>query len=124
MEFKKNRRIFIHSFLKLGAGVVMIPLIAQSCKSEGGDSTASSTQEDNANALDVTSCDDLSKTSESEIKKREGFGYVEESPIPDKQCHNCQLYIPPKDGQVCGGCALFKGPVFEEAYCAYWAPIV
>ena len=119
MEKKKNRRAFLHSMLKFGAGAMMIPIVVQSCKSEGGSSS-----DDNADALDVTDCGDLSKTSEAEIKKREGFGYVDESPMPDKQCINCQLYLPPKDGQPCGGCALFKGPVFEEAYCAYWAPIV
>ena len=122
MNTKENRRAFIQSILKLGAGILMIPLVAQSCKSEGGSS--SGTSDDNENALDVTDCGDLSKTSEAEIKKREGFGYVEESPMPDKNCRNCQLYLPPKEGNPCGGCALFKGPVFEEAYCTYWAPIV
>lgn len=122
MKSNKNRRAFLHSALKFGAGMMLVPLVAQSCKSEGGGSTDA--DDANANAMDVTSCDDLSKTSAAEIKKREGFGYVEESPIPDKHCKNCQLYLPPKEGQSCGGCALFKGPVFEEAYCTYWAPIV
>lgn len=122
MKSKKNRRAFLNSALKVGAGLIWLPLVAQSCKSEGDQSTGA--EDANANALDVTSCDDLSKTSAAEIKKREGFGYVEESPIPEKHCKNCQLYLPPTEGKSCGGCALFKGPVFEEAYCTYWAPIV
>lgn len=106
--------------VRLGSGMAIIPLVFQSCKSEGGETSEKGAE----NSLDVTTCDDLSKVPEAEIKKREGFGYVEESPMPDKHCKNCNLYLPPKDGQPCGGCALFKGPVFEEGYCTYWAPIV
>ena len=108
----------IQKLLTGGLGWILISLSSQGCQSGG-----TSTQEEGADDLDVTSCDDVSKISEAEIKKREGFGYVEESPMPDKQCHNCQLYLPPKEGQACGGCALFKGPVFEEGYCTYWAPL-
>lgn len=75
-------------------------------------------------SLMVENCNDYSKVSASEIKKRESLGYVESTPIPDKHCSNCQLYIPAKEGQNCGGCILFKGPVFEEGYCTYWAPQV
>ena len=122
MKSKNNRRGFLGSVLRYGAGVLFVPVLMQSCKS-GGENTSGSEAAD-ANALEVTSCDDLSKTSEAEVKKRVGFGYVEESPMPEKHCKNCQLYLPPKEGQSCGGCALFKGPVFENAYCTYWAPIV
>ena len=72
---------------------------------------------------EVTSCDDLSGVSASEISKRRKLGYVEESPLPDAQCANCSLYIPPQEENSCGGCMLFEGPVFAEAYCTYWAPI-
>lgn len=120
METNNERRRFLHKSWRYGLGLMLIPMVTQSCKS-GGDEGS---EEDASNALEVSSCDDLSKTPDSEIKKREGFGYVEESPIPEKHCKNCQLYLPPKEGQNCGGCALFKGPVFEEAYCTYWAPIV
>lgn len=116
-----KRRKFIENTLRLGSGLVLAPILLQGCQS-GSEKSAG--KEDADNSLEVTSCDDLSKTPEAEIKKREGFGYVEESPMPDKNCANCNLYLPPKEGQACGGCALFKGPVFEEAYCTYWAPIV
>lgn len=69
-------------------------------------------------------CSDLSEVSEAEIQKRESFGYVEQSPIPDKQCHNCNLWLPPGGDHQCGACTLFKGPVKDEAYCTYWAPQV
>ena len=74
--------------------------------------------------LDVSNCDDLSKVSEEEVTKRNNFGYEKESTMPDKKCGNCNLYIPAKEGQTCGGCILFKGPVFENANCTYWAPQV
>ena len=69
-------------------------------------------------------CSDLSGISAEEIQKRESLGYVEETPIPDNRCNNCNLYLPPGENQACGGCMLFKGPVYAEAYCTYWAPKV
>lgn len=116
MTEKGDRRSFLEKILAGGTGIVISALGIQSCQSgseaaENGD-------------LDVTACDDLSKVSEEEVKKRNGLGYVEVSPMSDKYCSNCQLYLPPKEGQTCGGCALFEGPVFEEGYCTYWAPIV
>jgi hypothetical protein len=71
---------------------------------------------------DVTSCDDLGGLPEEEIDKRNGLGYVEKTPIPENNCDNCQLYLPPTATRKCGGCQLFKGPVMEEGYCTYWAP--
>jgi hypothetical protein len=69
-----------------------------------------------------SACDDLSAVSESDLATREKLGYVKTSPIADNQCQNCNLFLPPKEGEKCGGCMLFKGPVFAEAYCTYWAP--
>jgi hypothetical protein len=67
-------------------------------------------------------CSDLSEVSESDIAVRQKLGYVKESPIAENQCHNCNLYLPAKSDQPCGGCMLFKGPVYLSAYCTYWAP--
>ena len=72
----------------------------------------------------VESCDDLSGVSENDIALREKLGYVKESPINDNKCNNCNLYLPPAAGKECGGCMLFKGPVYAEGYCTYWAPQV
>ncbi|MGV3510183.1 MAG: high-potential iron-sulfur protein [Sphingobacteriaceae bacterium] len=68
-------------------------------------------------------CDDLTGVSADELAKRKKLAYVNQSPIPDSQCGNCALYMPPAKGKSCGGCMLFKGPVRSEGYCAYWAPI-
>ena len=67
-------------------------------------------------------CDDLSKVSAEEISKRKKLAYVSQSPVEDKQCSNCNLFIPAPD-KPCGACLLFKGPVSPEGHCAYWAPI-
>lgn len=119
MKENINRRIFIAKTMVSGAAVIVGAQILSGCQSD--DKSGKSSDED---PLDVASCDDLSKVSGAEVEKRDGFGYVEESPMPDKECRNCNLYLPPREGQTCGGCALFKGPVFEEGYCTYWAPIV
>ncbi|HLR33400.1 MAG TPA: high-potential iron-sulfur protein [Fodinibius sp.] len=124
MEQTYSRRKFITRLAKNIAGgctafIFGAPLLA-GC---GGGGEGESSGEESANALDVESCDDLSKVSEAEKKKRQGFGYVEETPMPDKRCDNCNLYTPPEEGRNCGGCILFDGPVFAEAYCTYWAPL-
>lgn len=69
-------------------------------------------------------CENLSGVPENDIELRKKFAYVKQSPIADNQCNNCNLYLPPKEGAACGGCMLFKGPVYPSAYCTYWAPKV
>lgn len=69
-------------------------------------------------------CEDLTGVPSVEVEKRKSLGYTPISPIPDKHCGNCQLFIPPKAGAECGGCLLFAGPVSPEGYCTYWAPVV
>lgn len=83
-----------------------------------------SKEESTEEAFSGDPCEDMSGLSESELAKREQLGYVETSPIPESVCGNCQLYIPSNTDKDCGGCLLFKGPVYEEAYCTYWAPQV
>ncbi len=68
-------------------------------------------------------CDDLTNVSDGEIKKRHSLGYVKKSTVPENFCSNCALYIPPKANQDCGGCILFKGPVYNEGHCVQWAAI-
>jgi hypothetical protein len=72
----------------------------------------------------VEHCGDMEGLEETELSKRKQLGYTDETPIADNTCGNCQLFLPPKEGQKCGGCQLFNGPVFEVAYCTYWAPRV
>jgi hypothetical protein len=72
----------------------------------------------------VNPCEDLSKVDKVDIEKRKSLGYVSVSPMPDKQCDSCKLWVPAAEGKECGGCLLFTGPVSPEGNCTYWAPQV
>lgn len=89
----------------------------------GGCDSKKSAQEEKEN-IATGDCSDLSGVSEAEIEKREKFGYVEESPMPNELCSNCNLYLPSGADKDCGKCMLFEGPVRAEGYCTYWAPKV
>lgn len=65
-------------------------------------------------------CDDLSGLSAAEKQQRKQFGYVKQSSVPGSHCGNCRLYLPPKSGEQCGGCLLFKGPVHAAGYCTQY----
>jgi hypothetical protein len=69
-------------------------------------------------------CFDYSGLGEEDLKKRKSLGFVEKAPTENKHCGNCNLWLPAKQGEQCGRCQLFKGPVPAEAYCTYWAPQV
>lgn len=109
---KNTRRQFIHTCIGLVSG----GLILNSC---GSGDTQGEKQEE---AFSGDPCENMTDVSEEELAKRKQLGYVDKSPIPESRCDNCQLYIPPKSDKECGGCMLFKGPVYAEAYCTYWAP--
>lgn len=115
MHSINSRRIFVKKTL-IAAGSIPVGLWFWSCKSKDQTKT-----EEQDSSREVSVCDDLSKVQEVELKKRRSLGYTETSPISENLCSNCNLYIPPKDNQTCGGCILFKGPVLESAYCTYWA---
>ncbi len=117
MQRVYGRREFIgkHFFLSsvfLGAAAVL----------SGCDSKQGSQEEEEKNGVKTNQCEDLSGVSENDIEARTKLGYVEKSPLPDKLCSNCKLHIPPAAGKECGGCMLFKGPVYSSGYCTYWAP--
>lgn len=113
-----SRRTIVQRALQLGSTVLGLGLVS-GC---GSDDSAGQAEEEAEHLSSVDSCDDLSGVSESEVDKRDVYGYVEESPYPDTVCENCNLYIPPSEGSECGGCVLFEGPVFASGYCDYWEP--
>lgn len=104
-----TRKTFIEKLTRLGSVVLGVSLVASGCGSEEESAV-------------VEACDDLSQLSQSEIDKREVYGYVEQTPYAQYRCDNCSLFIPPHEGQACGGCILFEGPVFDDGYCDYWEP--
>lgn len=123
-ENKYSRRKFIGKYIfagsvALGTGLV---LAGSSLKTmaKGGDAKQ---QPKSPLPAQKNPCDDLTGVSAEEVAKRKTLAYVNKTPIPDTQCSNCALYLPPGKDKPCGGCVLFKGPVRPEGYCAYWAPI-
>lgn len=127
MKSKVNRREFCAAILGngallLGAGAVLTGCGGSENKQE---KAAAENKPEAPQAADTKPaadpCTDFSNVEPSEIEKRNALGYVEKSPISDNTCENCKLFVPGKEGSNCGGCMLFKGPVFLDAYCTYWA---
>lgn len=109
-----SRRKFITQCLQSGTLLFGIGLTAQAC------SKKEVTRE---NKKTIDSCDDFSGIDEAELEKRKKFAYVKQAPDELKQCNSCKLSLPPKQGEKCGGCMLFKGPVEANGSCTYWAPL-
>ena len=66
-------------------------------------------------------CGDLTGLTEQEKQMRTALQYAEATPIAEKRCDNCQLYIVPEAGAACGGCKILKGPITAAGYCTSWA---
>lgn len=88
-------------------------------KQETADSTAGT---DDAMARFGGNCDDFSMLTEDDYKVREQLGYQKVSPTEETQCQQCNLWLPPRPDESCGGCTLFKGPIEPQGTCTYWAP--
>lgn len=116
-----SRRIFIRRAWQSCAALVAAAIAFTGC---GKQEKQKEQDHATASASAPTDCGDLSNITQEQVAVREKLGYVKESPLADNQCQNCNLYLPPKAGEACGGCMLFKGPVYPEAYCTYWAPKV
>ncbi len=97
------------------AGALWFAVLSQ-CGSESPNS--------DVNPLAGESCSDVSRLSPTQLQERravtKSLRYVTESPRADRNCENCQLYIP-WSGQACGGCQIFPGPVAPRGYCETWA---
>jgi len=120
MVKENKRREFLRRFLGLGIAVSAGGLTVIGC------TTAKKTA-DTKKATPVATanpCDDLTGVDPIDVEKRKSLGYTSLSPIPDKQCDNCKLWVPVKEGKECGGCLLFAGPISPEGHCTYWAPQV
>ncbi len=117
MEQKNKRREFLQKCWHMTAVVPLAGLWLAGC---GGAKKGRAA----GNKPQTNPCEDLTGVPVVDAEKRKSLGYTSLSPIPDKQCNNCQLFIPQKEGAECGGCLLFAGPVSPEGYCTYWAPVV
>lgn len=117
MEKQFDRRVFIRKYFVKCFSVFGGMIVLQGCNANN-----SSQSRDKENSS-TDSCTDMSGVSDNDKKIRAQAAYVEKSNIPEKICSNCKLHIPPANGKECGGCMLFKGPVYSSAYCTYWAPL-
>lgn len=120
-----SRRRFLQSLGLVGAVGASGSLLAAcggSDSSNGGSTESGSGGEGGAGA--TADCSDLSSLSDAQKKQRKqmvtSLKYKKESPKPNKNCGNCQLYQKKKFGSGCGGCQLFPGPVAQNGYCTSW----
>lgn len=70
---------------------------------------------------DGPQCDNTSGLSLADKQTRTVNKYVDVSPMKDKDCLNCALYVPAPAGAECGGCTVVKGPISPKGYCIIWA---
>lgn len=124
---KKDRRIFLKRLLS--AGVLLgggLPMLA--CGGGNGQKgAASATADADTSNSGATSrfggnCDDFSKLTEADYEVRKRLGYEKVSPSEETQCRYCNLWLPPRATETCGGCTLFTGPIEPAGTCTYWAP--
>ena len=99
-----NRRKFIIASGKIGVATVLGYSSLSSCRG-------------------TDPCDDLSTLTADEINERKSYNYLKESPDQAKTCKNCEFWIEPEEGQSCGSCGLFEGPVHTNGYCDSWSPL-
>lgn len=117
MKHEEKRRQFLQKCLSYGIAITGGSVLLTSCaKKPVATKTPAPTV-----AKKAPSCEDMTGVDPAELEKRKALGYVNESPLPDKQCDNCKLWVPAKEGKDCGGCLLFAGPVSPGAHCTYWA---
>ena len=76
---------------------------------------------DMAAADESFNCMDTSGLAEADVTMRTTLEYTDTSPVPDKNCDNCVLYVAPVEGSNCGTCQTVKGPVHPLGYCTIWA---
>src|SRR6266704_2909435 len=93
------RRLFLQKCFSSVVQTTFIAFVIESCRSK-------TTGKGNGNKAVTVSdpCSDYSDLSKDNIKKRESLGYVQKSPSANKQCGNCNLWLPPVAGQLCGKC--------------------
>ncbi len=65
------------------------------------------------------SCMDTSALSADDAAMRKTLEYVDQTPMPPKECDACQLYKPAAP-DTCGACTVLKGPIHPKGYCKSW----
>ncbi|MFC7524270.1 hypothetical protein ACFQRK_09970 [Parapedobacter sp. GCM10030251] len=124
----ESRRTFIgHAFslaLSLASTVALVACGGNGKSGKDAGAAADSTANPDKDALARFggNCDDFSKLTEKDYEVRKNLGYQKSSPTEDTQCQHCNLWLPPRPNESCGGCTLFTGPIEPTGTCTYWAP--
>lgn len=120
-----SRRGFIQKLSALGLAGFGASAILAGCGSDdssSGDAGASGAGSSTASA--DLKCDDVSGLTPDERDRRaaqiDALNYVEQTEKPNQNCANCQFYQQPGEGEDCGGCTLFPGPVNPNGWCTTW----
>lgn len=123
----ENRRRFIGHAVSLALSLVGGATLI-GCGGNGGGSKTGTLADSTANpdkdalARFGGNCDDFSKLKEKDYEVRKNLGYQKSSPTEETQCQHCNLWLPPRENESCGGCTLFTGPIEPQGTCTYWAP--
>lgn len=116
-----ERRQFIKNGIFLSASFLTGGLLLLGCGNSGKEKAAGNgnAKQDSTPAKDPC---DASALSAEDLKARKALGYVDQTPMKEKRCGNCKLFVPSQGEKSCNTCPLFKGPVSSKGYCTYWAP--
>lgn len=119
-----SRRDFLLKASALGAVAIGGSSVLAACGGkEGGSETpaAAPAAPQAAPKTAAAGCNDLTGLTDQEKQMRTALQYVDATPIAEKRCDNCQLYVVPEGDSPCGGCKILKGPVAPAGYCTSWA---
>lgn len=116
---KMSRRQFVQTAATGVVSVTALGLLITGCEKQGADSAAPEGTAPAETAEKALDCTDTTGLTETEIATRKSLAYVDQSPIPEKLCSNCQLFVPAK-GDGCGSCTVVKGPIHPAGYCNSW----
>ena len=125
MKQINSRRLFIQKTVVSSLSALLGGYLISGCGNNhsgqsGSESSSGTTGSGTSPAKGINPCD-ISSLTVDDLKARHSLGYVEKSPMREKKCHNCKLFVPPNGNILCGSCALFKGHVEPNGYCTYWA---
>lgn len=109
-EKSLNRKEFLKKFGAIGVTAVGVTGFLKACGGGGSDAPRAT----------VDPCTDVSGLTETDLALRKNLQYIEVTEKPEERCDNCQLYKLPENGNGCGGCLLFAGPVTAAGWCASW----
>jgi hypothetical protein len=62
-------------------------------------------------------CDGLPGLEPADVQLRTTLEYKDKSPLPERECVACSLYLPAPAAGTCGKCKVVKGPIHPQGTC-------